>query len=25
LKITLTKDELNLLESPYVPQTPEGF
>jgi len=25
LKITLTKDELDLLESPYVPQTPEGF
>ena len=25
LKITLTKDELDLLETPYVPQTPEGF
>ncbi|MCL2490126.1 MAG: aldo/keto reductase, partial [Propionibacteriaceae bacterium] len=25
LKITLTAEELDLLESPYVPQTPEGF
>jgi len=25
LKITLTADELDLLETPYVPQNPEGF
>ena len=25
LKITLTADELDLLESPYLPQNPEGF
>jgi len=25
LKITLTADELDLLENPYVPQNPEGF